>query len=63
MPIIEYKCPKCENVEEVIKNIDDDSPEKCAKCGEVMTRCVSSSTSFKLKGFGWPGKDIKGGVQ
>lgn len=61
MPIIEYECLKCGNAEEIVKKIDDESPEICPKCGDKMARRISS-TNFNLKGYGWPGKDIKEGA-
>lgn len=59
MPHYDYECPKCKKVIEVIKSIKDESDEKCETCGAVMKRQVANSGSFRLRGSGWPSKDIK----
>ena len=52
MPVYEYKCKKCDKILEVIKSINDDSPEICTKCGGDTEKLISLST-FQLKGGGW----------
>lgn len=42
MPIYEYCCSTCKQETEVILPIEDiDVPQKCSRCGEIMTRVVS----------------------
>lgn len=54
MPIYDYKCEKCEKVQEhLVKNSEVTPP--CKHCGAInqLTRQVSTGTNFKLVGGGW----------
>ena len=51
MPIYEYKCEVCTNIEEQIQRHDVDEIE-CPICNNVARRIISLS-SFELKGGGW----------
>ena len=51
MPIYEYKCDVCTNIEEQIQRHDVDEIE-CPICNNVARRIISLS-SFELKGGGW----------
>jgi len=51
MPIYEYKCEVCTNVEEQIQKHDVDEIE-CPVCNNTAKRIISLS-SFELKGGGW----------
>ena len=51
MPMYEYKCKKCQKIEEILQGYDEPAPQ-CEKCKEAMTRMISR-TSFSLKGGGW----------
>ena len=51
MPIYEYKCDVCTNVEEQIQRHDVDEIE-CPVCNNTAKRIISLS-SFELKGGGW----------
>lgn len=60
MPIYEYECPECGEVNEMLTSINDSKSIvnlKCKKCKNFndMKKLVSKST-FKLEGRGW-GKD------
>jgi len=51
MPIFQYECLECENIEEVwIRGGEGDIV--CSKCGGELKKLISSST-FILKGGGW----------
>ena len=54
MPIYEYACDKCHQVEEILQRIGEDSPLSCPRCGahNSLTKVVSNS-AFHLKGGGW----------
>jgi len=52
MPIYEYECTKCGNVEEVLQNFSDKPLTKCQSCAGKLNKLVSQST-FHLKGTGW----------
>ena len=52
MPIYEYECIKCGNVEEVLQNFSDKPLTKCQSCAGKLNKLVSQST-FHLKGTGW----------
>ena len=51
MPIYEYKCDVCTNIEEQIQRHDVDEIE-CPVCNNTAKRIISLS-SFELKGDGW----------
>jgi putative FmdB family regulatory protein len=56
MPIYEYECTKCGNVEEVLQNFSDKPLTKCPSCTGKLQKLVSQST-FHLKGTGWYATD------
>lgn len=57
MPIYEYKCNECDEMQEhIVKNSEVEV--KCKKCGTTkLTRQVSTGTNFKLMGGGWSGQN------
>jgi putative FmdB family regulatory protein len=52
MPIYEYECTKCGNIEEVLQKFSDKPHTKCKHCSGRLHKLVSQST-FHLKGTGW----------
>ena len=52
MPIYEYECMKCGEIEEVIQKFSDKALTKCKYCSGKLQKLVSQST-FHLKGTGW----------
>jgi putative FmdB family regulatory protein len=60
VPLYVYKCPKCGKTIEIMCGMEDDTAHLCTDCKENMDKVVTG-TSFRLKGAGWPGKDIKEG--
>ena len=52
MPIYEYECIKCGNIEEVLQKFSDKPLTKCQHCSGKLNKLVSQST-FHLKGTGW----------
>jgi putative FmdB family regulatory protein len=52
MPIFDYKCDKCEQVEEHLVS-KYDVIVICDKCGIDMTKQFTSTFSFNLKGDGF----------
>jgi len=52
MPIYEYECAQCGQVEEVIQKFSDKPLKKCPRCSGKLHRLISQS-SFHLKGTGW----------
>jgi len=52
MPIYEYQCSKCGNVEEAIQRFSDKPLSKCKHCSGRLHKLISHST-FHLKGSGW----------
>lgn len=51
MPLYEYKCEVCSNIEESIEKINTEKIE-CPICNNMAKRIISLS-SFELKGSGW----------
>jgi putative FmdB family regulatory protein len=52
MPIYEYECSQCGNIEEVLQKFSDKPLTTCQHCAGKLTKLVSHST-FHLKGSGW----------
>ena len=52
MPIYEYECTKCGNIEEALQKFSDKPLAKCKHCTGKLHKLVSQS-SFHLKGTGW----------
>jgi putative FmdB family regulatory protein len=52
MPIYEYSCTQCGNVEEIFQKITDRPISKCSQCSGKLHKLISQST-FHLKGSGW----------
>lgn len=59
MPIYEYECTACGNVEEAFQKISDAPLEQCCQCKGQLNKIVSHS-SFQLKGSGWYVTDYGG---
>ena len=54
MPLYEYRCKKCEHLEEVLQKASDPAPAVCPECGAKKSMAKEISlTSFQLKGGGW----------
>ena len=52
MPIYEYECSKCGQIEEIFQKFSDKPLVKCQDCGGKLNKLISQS-SFHLKGTGW----------
>ena len=52
MPIYEYECTKCGQIEEAIQSFSDKPLTKCTQCSGKLQKLISQST-FHLKGAGW----------
>lgn len=59
MPVYIYLCKKCGKKKEKIHKMDESPTIRCY-CGQTMV-IELQSTAFKLKGHGWPSKDMKKG--
>jgi putative FmdB family regulatory protein len=58
MPLYEYECLKCGNIDEHLMKVSDPRPSGCTACGGEVSKKVSQ-TSFALKGDGWYVTDYK----
>jgi putative FmdB family regulatory protein len=56
MPIYEYECTQCGQVEEIFQKFSDKPPTRCNKCSGKLHKLISQS-SFHLKGTGWYATD------
>jgi putative FmdB family regulatory protein len=52
MPIYEYQCDQCGNIEEVLQKFSDKPLRKCMHCSGKLHKLISQS-AFHLKGSGW----------
>ena len=59
MPIYEYECNTCGQIEEAIQKFSDRPLTKCKQCSGKLHKLISNS-SFHLKGTGWYATDYAG---
>jgi putative FmdB family regulatory protein len=52
MPIYEYQCSECGNIEEALQKVSDAPLTTCTNCSGKLNKLISHS-SFHLKGSGW----------
>ena len=52
MPLYEYECTKCGEIEEALQRFSDKPLAKCKHCSGRLHKLISQST-FHLKGTGW----------
>ena len=52
MPIYEYLCQSCAHRFEVKQGMKDDAIKSCSRCGQAVTRLISSP-AIMFKGSGW----------
>lgn len=52
MPIYEYGCTKCGDIEEALQKFSDKPLKKCRHCSGKLQKLISHS-AFHLKGSGW----------
>ena len=52
MPIYEYQCDQCGNIEEALQKFSDKPLRKCRHCSGKLHKLISQS-AFHLKGSGW----------
>jgi len=59
MPVYEYQCSACGQVEEAFQKISEPPLESCSQCKGQLKKIISQST-FHLKGSGWYVTDYGG---
>ncbi|MCP3873194.1 MAG: zinc ribbon domain-containing protein [Desulfobacteraceae bacterium] len=59
MPVYEYQCTECGQVEEAFQKISDSPLDTCSHCKGHLKKIISQS-SFHLKGSGWYVTDYGG---
>ena len=59
MPVYEYQCTECGQVEEALQKISDPPLTTCANCKGNLKKMISHS-AFHLKGSGWYVTDYGG---
>ena len=52
MPIYEYKCKNCGEIEEALQKFEDEPITTCKSCSGALKKIISQN-SFQLKGSGW----------
>ncbi len=62
MPIYEYQCEQCGQVEEALQKFSDKPLKKCRHCSGKLHKLISQS-AFHLKGSGWYVTDYAGKAQ
>ena len=53
MPIYDYQCDSCNDVQEVQHKMSESGPDTCAACGKGPMKKILSAPAFMLKGGGW----------
>jgi putative FmdB family regulatory protein len=59
MPVYEYQCTECGQIEEALQKISEAPLETCSHCKGHLKKLISQS-SFHLKGSGWYVTDYGG---
>jgi putative FmdB family regulatory protein len=59
MPVYEYQCTECGQIEEAFQKISDAPFETCRQCKGKLKKLISHS-AFHLKGSGWYVTDYGG---
>jgi len=59
MPVYEYQCEACRQIQEAFQKISDSPLETCSHCKGHLKKLISQS-SFHLKGSGWYVTDYGG---
>ena len=59
MPVYEYQCTQCGQIEEAFQKISESPLETCSHCKGHLKKIISQS-SFHLKGSGWYVTDYGG---
>ena len=59
MPIYEYECQACGDVQELMQKISDPQPTACPVCHKGPIVKLMSRTAFILKGEGWYVTDFR----
>jgi putative FmdB family regulatory protein len=59
MPVYEYQCTECGQIQEVFQKISEPPLETCSHCKGHLKKLISQS-SFHLKGSGWYVTDYGG---
>ena len=62
MPIYEYQCDQCGQIQEALQKISDKPLTKCSHCSGKLHKLISQS-AFHLKGTGWYVTDYAGKKQ
>ena len=52
MPLYEYECSQCGQIEEALQKFSDKPLKTCRHCSGSLRKLISNS-SFHLKGSGW----------
>ncbi|MBT8341347.1 MAG: zinc ribbon domain-containing protein [Desulfatitalea sp.] len=59
MPIYEYQCDQCGNIQEILQKINEEPLTGCTHCSGKLHKLISQS-AFHLKGTGWYVTDYAG---
>jgi putative FmdB family regulatory protein len=59
MPSYDYKCIKCENVQEEFHSIVSTPSISCKVCGGPCEKIFSPNVNFVLKGCDWPSQGFR----
>lgn len=55
----EYKCTECGIEKNYEERISDPIRKECPACGSRGLVRMLTNGAFRLKGLGWPGRDMK----
>ena len=60
MPTYDYKCPKCDIIEERFHSMSDEPIFICHLCSERMVKCVGGGIGVHFTGSGFYETDYNG---
>ena len=59
MATYDYRCPQCENEEQVTHSMKENPSVSCSECDTIMQKMIPKTINFVLKGASWSGKNAK----
>lgn len=61
MPIYEYQCGACGQLQEFLQKVSEPPKTRCVHCGEEALTKQVTAAGFQLKGSGWYVTDFRNG--
>lgn len=60
MPTYDYRCFKCEKIQQHFHKMSEEPAQLCSECNEKMVKCIGGGIGLHFKGTGFYATDYKG---